>query len=95
MLRADPTLLRELVERCGALRRRPASGDDARTARRPGSVTQAPCGVTGIRRTDAAPHGALCAARGRPAGAARHPSSLFVAEQGGRQRLTGVRWKQP
>ncbi|GAA0918181.1 hypothetical protein GCM10009549_35600 [Streptomyces thermoalcalitolerans] len=95
VLRADPTLLRELVERCGALGRRLAPGGNAETARQPGSVTHAPHAVTGACRTDAALHGALYATRRRSAGTTRHLSSLFAAEQGGRQRLTGVRWKQP
>lgn len=63
VLRADPTLLRELVERCGTLRRRLASGGNTETVHRPANVTHTPCAVTGTRRMDAAPYGALHAAR--------------------------------
>ncbi|MGX4694568.1 DUF5133 domain-containing protein [Streptomyces sp. JNUCC 63] len=54
MLRADPALLRELVERCEPLRWRLASGGNAETARRLEDVTYTLCVVTGTRRMDTA-----------------------------------------
>ncbi|WP_370270555.1 DUF5133 domain-containing protein [Streptomyces sp. V4I8] len=54
VLRADPSLLRELVERCDTLRRRLASGDSAQIRRQLEDVTYTLCVVTGTRQLDTA-----------------------------------------
>ncbi|MFJ8470051.1 DUF5133 domain-containing protein [Streptomyces swartbergensis] len=54
MLRAHPSLLRELVERCETLRRRLASGGSAETRRQLEDVTYTLCVVTGTRQLDTA-----------------------------------------
>ncbi|WP_342746345.1 DUF5133 domain-containing protein [Streptomyces monashensis] len=67
---ADPSLLRELVERCESLRRSLArGGSSAETARELEDVTYTLCVVTGTRQLDAA----LFVARRQLAGSlARH-----------------------
>jgi hypothetical protein len=72
MLRADPSLLRELVERCDTLRRRLASGDSAETRRRLEDVTYTLCVVTGTRQLDTA----LYVARRQLADAMKREQSL-------------------
>ncbi|WP_328430315.1 DUF5133 domain-containing protein [Streptomyces sp. NBC_00443] len=54
MLRAHPSLLRELVERCDTLRRRLASGAGPEIRRQLEDVTYTLCVVTGTRQLDAA-----------------------------------------
>lgn len=54
MLRAHPSLLRELVERCETLRRRWASGGSAETRRQLEEVTYTLCLATGTRQLDTA-----------------------------------------
>jgi hypothetical protein len=54
MLRAHPSLLRELVERCETLRRRLASDGGAETRRQLEDVTYTLCVATGTRQLDAA-----------------------------------------
>ncbi|MGW0477554.1 DUF5133 domain-containing protein [Streptomyces coeruleorubidus] len=54
MLRAHPSLLRELVERCETLRRRLASGGRAETRRQLEDATYTLCVVTGTRQLDTA-----------------------------------------
>lgn len=54
MLRAHPSLLRELVERCDTLRRRMASDGGTETRRQLEDVTYTLCVVTGTRQLDAA-----------------------------------------
>jgi hypothetical protein len=53
-LRADTSLLRELVERCDTLRRRLASDDGAEIRRRLEDVTYTLCVVTGTNQLDTA-----------------------------------------
>ncbi|QHA09327.1 DUF5133 domain-containing protein [Streptomyces broussonetiae] len=55
MVMADPSLLRELVERYESLRRSLAQGGgSAETARKLGDATYTLCVVTGTRQLDAA-----------------------------------------
>ncbi|MFI7020870.1 DUF5133 domain-containing protein [Streptomyces sp. NPDC050164] len=54
MLRAHPSLLRELVERCETLRRRSASDCSAETGRQLEDVAYTLCVVTGTRQLDTA-----------------------------------------
>jgi hypothetical protein len=54
MVRAHPSLLRELVERCDTLRRLLASGGSAETRRQLEDVTYTLCVVTGTRQLDTA-----------------------------------------
>nr|WP_189980147.1 DUF5133 domain-containing protein [Streptomyces capoamus] len=54
MLMADPSVVRELVERCETLRRRMASGGSAETARQLEDATYTLCVITGTRHLDAA-----------------------------------------
>nr|WP_067040265.1 DUF5133 domain-containing protein [Streptomyces sp. FXJ1.172]WEP00042.1 DUF5133 domain-containing protein [Streptomyces sp. FXJ1.172] len=55
MVMADPSLLRELVERCESLRRSLAQGGgSAETARKLEDATYTLCVVTGTRQLDAA-----------------------------------------
>ncbi|SFY53597.1 hypothetical protein STEPF1_06880 [Streptomyces sp. F-1] len=54
MIRAHPSLLRELVERCETLRREVASGSSADAVRRLDDVTYTLCVVTGTRQLDTA-----------------------------------------
>ncbi|ATW52358.1 DUF5133 domain-containing protein [Streptomyces peucetius] len=54
MLRAHPSLLRELVERCETLRRRLASDNSAETRRRFEDATYTLCVATGTRQLDTA-----------------------------------------
>ncbi|NUQ95084.1 MAG: DUF5133 domain-containing protein [Streptomyces sp.] len=73
MLRAHPSLLRELVERCETLRRRLASdGSEAETRRQLEDVTYTLCVATGTRQLDAA----LCVARQQLADAMTRQQSL-------------------
>ncbi|MEV5880205.1 DUF5133 domain-containing protein [Streptomyces sp. NPDC052101] len=51
---AHPSLLRELVERCEALRRRMAAGGGPEIARNLEDVTYTLCVVTGTRQLDTA-----------------------------------------
>ena len=51
---ANPSLLRELVERCETLRRHAASGGSPEVARRLEDATYTLCVVTGTRQLDAA-----------------------------------------
>ncbi|GAB2745506.1 DUF5133 domain-containing protein [Streptomyces bullii] len=54
MLRADPSLLRHLVERCETLRRRTASGGSAQAMRQLEDATYTLCVITGTRQLDTA-----------------------------------------
>ncbi|OUC91482.1 DUF5133 domain-containing protein [Streptomyces swartbergensis] len=54
MLRAHPSLLRELVERCETLRRHLASGGSAETRRQLEDASYTLCVVTGTRQLDTA-----------------------------------------
>ncbi|OUD04026.1 DUF5133 domain-containing protein [Streptomyces swartbergensis] len=54
MLRAHPSLLRELVERCESLRRRLASDGSAQTRRQLDDASYTLCVVTGTRQLDTA-----------------------------------------
>jgi hypothetical protein len=54
MLRAHPSLLRELIERCETLRRRTASDGSAKTGRQLEDVAYTLCVVTGTRQLDTA-----------------------------------------
>lgn len=54
MLRADPSLLRELVERCDTLMRRVASGGDAEDRRQLEDASYTLCVVTGTHKLDTA-----------------------------------------
>ncbi|MFG2472380.1 DUF5133 domain-containing protein [Streptomyces canus] len=54
MLRAHPSLLRELVERSERLRRRLASGGGAEIRRQLEDVTYTLCVITGTRQLDTA-----------------------------------------
>ncbi|NWF30268.1 DUF5133 domain-containing protein [Streptomyces sp. PKU-EA00015] len=54
MLRAHPSLLRELVERCETLRRRVASRGNAETWRQFQDASYTLCVVTGTRQLDTA-----------------------------------------
>lgn len=53
-VRAHPSLLRELVERCETLRRHAVSGGSPEVARRLEDATYTLCVVTGTRQLDAA-----------------------------------------
>ncbi|WP_051905161.1 DUF5133 domain-containing protein [Streptomyces bicolor] len=67
MLIADPSLLRELVERCETLRLCVASGGSAQTRRQLDDAVYTLCVVTGTRQLDTA----LCVARQQLADASR------------------------
>ncbi|OIJ96243.1 DUF5133 domain-containing protein [Streptomyces sp. MUSC 14] len=55
MVTADPSLLKELVERCDSLKRRlAADGSSAEAARNLEDATYTLCVVTGTRQLDAA-----------------------------------------
>jgi hypothetical protein len=54
MLRAHPSLLRELVERCETLKRSLASGGGAETAQQLDDAAYTLCVVTGTRQLDRA-----------------------------------------
>jgi hypothetical protein len=71
MLRAHPSLLRELVERCETLRRRLASGGSAETRRQLEDASYTLCVLTGTRQLDTA----LYVARRQLAGAMRREQS--------------------
>jgi hypothetical protein len=54
VLRANPSLLRELVERCDTLRRSLTAGESPQVRRSLEDVTYTLCVVTGTRQLDAA-----------------------------------------
>jgi hypothetical protein len=54
MVMANPSLLRELVERCERLRRRTAADGDPQTARELEDATYTLCVLTGTRQLDTA-----------------------------------------
>ncbi|MFF0097261.1 DUF5133 domain-containing protein [Streptomyces canus] len=72
LLRANPSLLRELVEWCETLRRRLASGGDPGIRRRLEDASYALCVVTGTRQLDTA----LYVARQQLADATRRQQPL-------------------
>jgi hypothetical protein len=54
MITADPSLLRELVDRCETLRHRLAADNSAETARQLEDATYTLCVITGTRQLDTA-----------------------------------------
>ncbi|OSZ57661.1 DUF5133 domain-containing protein [Streptomyces pharetrae CZA14] len=72
MLRAHPSLLRELVERCETLRRHATSDDSAQTRHQLEDAAYTLCVVTGTHQLDTA----LSVARRQLADAMRHEQPL-------------------
>jgi hypothetical protein len=78
MLKAHPSLLRELVERCETLRRREASGGSAQSRRQLEDASYTLCVVTGTRQLDTA----LYVARQQLADAVTHQQPLRRHDEG-------------